>query len=677
MRMVAGLLICMSAGVLCYAGDPVVNPGFELMSGSPLSPANWSFYTSKLAGRGNYAEYVAETGVVYEGVYSQKMLARDGYGMIHQTVSGYSGGQSLDFWLYGCGVNDSAWQMTDADDVVDVSLKFLNSGGSAINEISAVLFDTNELTDAPALSNTEWRRSAIFSFVTPANTARIQIKIRCLDGTNNGAGVYLDNVVLGAVLPKNPFPADGAVDQNATDLTMNWEPGDDPEQSGQPNDDVTGYFVYVDQYDISSDPGEPNFFEVVPVSVSGTQYPSASPGIAYGIDQVVYWRVDQSVNNSTASDPNSIVGQTWRFFTASSSPVIIAQPADTTVFEGQTAVLTVEADSIYPITGYQWYDSSDMPVSGATLATFTISNATVEDSGFYYCVVTNSQNKNVATEPALIYVQGKLAQYDFENDLIDSVSGNAATAANIDPNAAGIISYDPEGIDGAALQLDGANYIVLPQAAYPNASMGLAYGTLVCWVKTTSETTGTLIGAYNDGITTCLNVSIQAPERLYFYIRTETNTVSQIQVAAPGVTDGNWHQIVVTYALGSNSAVYMDGERLASAGGLGLSAQFAPWTYTLPIGAGDTRGVINNLYIGAVDNLVLYNYAKTEKEVLDMYNALAAETKSLCLDPYASAFDLAGPDGVGTEHADCRVNLYDFAALAGAWLDCGLYPDCQ
>jgi hypothetical protein len=669
------LMGCMVLAVSGYAAaGQVENAGFESMTGGV--PDAWSFYTSKLAGRTNHDEYAAETDVFYEGVYSEKMLSRDGYGMIHQTIDGFSGGQRLDFWVYGHGVNDPAWQMSGAGDAVYGDVKFINSSGGTINEISAVMFDADELTDAPVLSDAGWRRSAIFSFVTPENTAQIQIKFRCFDGTNDGMGVYLDNVTLGKVLPGNPIPADGAVDQDATDVILSWEPGDDPEQPGQPNGDVTGYFVYIDQYDIASDPGEPNFLNVVPSSVSGTQYPASAPGIAYGIDQVVYWRVDQSINSSAATDPNTITGSTWSFSTISSSPGIVTQPTDTMIFEGQTAVLTVEADGIYPVTDYQWYDAGDMPVSGATLATLTFSNVTLEDAGSYYCVVTNSQGKSVASEPALIYVKAKLAQYDFENDLIDSVSGNAGTAVNIDPNAAGVVSYDM-GIDGSALQLDGANYIELPQNAYPNSDMGLAHGTLVCWVKTTSVTTATLIGAYNDSLKTCYNLSIQASEGLYFYLRSESGAFTTVQVSAPGIFDGNWHQIAVTYALGTPSRVYMDGEQLGTGGGLGTAAVFAPWAYSLPLGAGDTRGDINKVFAGAIDSVVLYNYAKTEKEVLDMYNALSPVKKALCLDPYASMFDLAGPDGVGAEYADCKVDLHDFAALAGAWLDCGLYPECN
>jgi hypothetical protein len=665
---------------MCY-GDiaQVVNPGFESMSGDPLMPNGWSTYS----GTGATVYYAAKTDVVYRGTYSFKIAARNGYGMIHQTItSGFAAGQTYSLWLYGRGDTNSGWVMDEPLDRVELSVKFANSAGAMISEPKLVIFDGDSATAAPVLVNNAWLQSPVFRFTVPEGTASIMIKISAIDGspdggTIDGTSIYIDDVTLG-ILPlpaKNPTPADGAIEQSPTGLYLSWEPGDDPFVGGTPNPNVTGYYVYMNQFDSSVESAEPNF--VNPVYVSGTQYPAVAPGLAIGTDQLVFWRVDTSIKGSTAKDPNTVTGLTWSFQTESSFPEITAQPQDVTVFEGETATFSVEAVGVNPIVLYEWYNSkNELVASGPAMNTLAISSTVVEDSSAYYCVVTNGQGKTAQSNAAVLYVKGILAQYDFENALTDARGQFNGTAMNIDPNTAGAVSY-AEGVSGSAVVLNGGNYIKLAQGAYPNSYMGLANGTMSCWVKTAGTATVTLIGAYNDGTKTCYNVSIQSPEQLYFYVRTETNNVSQIQVAAPGIMDGNWHQIVATYALGSNSAVYMDGQRLATAGGLAVSAQFAPWTYTLPIGAGDTRGVINKVFSGAIDNLVFYNYPKSQKEVLDMYNSHAAVQKSLCLDAYASAFDLAGPDGVGAAFADCRVDLYDFAAMAASWLDCGLYPVCS
>ena len=69
-------------------------------------------------------------------------------------------------------------------------------------------------------------------------------------------------------------------------------------------------------------------------------------------------------------------------------PSIITQPSPDTVCQGQTAQLTVVATGDAPLS-YQWYDLFLAPVSGATNATLSITNAQESDEGLYFCRVTN------------------------------------------------------------------------------------------------------------------------------------------------------------------------------------------------------------------------------------------------------------------------------------------------
>lgn len=176
----------------------VVNSGFESMSGDPLMPDSWSTYK----GSGSTVYFASKTDPVYDGSYSFKIAARNGYGMLHQTIEGFSGGQSLSFWLYGRGDTNGDWQMDEAGDKVDVFIKFKDAGGAQIgSEISMVLFDADEETEAASLSTTDWLKSPVFNFVTPENTASVQIKLRSVDGsvdggTTDGTAVHLDNVTL-------------------------------------------------------------------------------------------------------------------------------------------------------------------------------------------------------------------------------------------------------------------------------------------------------------------------------------------------------------------------------------------------------------------------------------------------------------------------------------------------
>ena len=71
--------------------------------------------------------------------------------------------------------------------------------------------------------------------------------------------------------------------------------------------------------------GEPNYPGITPVSVSSTEYPTE--GYDFGYDKVVYWKVDESINGSSADSPSTVAGTWWKFFTESSFPEIITQAA--------------------------------------------------------------------------------------------------------------------------------------------------------------------------------------------------------------------------------------------------------------------------------------------------------------------------------------------------------------
>ena len=73
-------------------------------------------------------------------------------------------------------------------------------------------------------------------------------------------------------------------------------------------------------------------------------------------------------------------------------PQITAQPQDAAAQVGGSATFSVEA-TVTPDArlGYQWYGPAGA-IEGATAASYTVEDATIEmDGGLYYCVVTNEQ----------------------------------------------------------------------------------------------------------------------------------------------------------------------------------------------------------------------------------------------------------------------------------------------
>ena len=181
--------------------------------------------------------FAGKTDVVHSGTYSYKIAARDGYGMAYQQISsGFSVGQTYSFWMYGRGDTNNNWQMDEVGDKVDVFVKFVDSLGAQIGqEESMVLFDADPETDAPILDTVEWLKSPVFQFRIPENTTSFLIKIRSVDGSDDGnqvdgTSVYMDDMSLD-ILPlpaQNPNPEDDAIEQAASDLVLSWEPGDDP-----------------------------------------------------------------------------------------------------------------------------------------------------------------------------------------------------------------------------------------------------------------------------------------------------------------------------------------------------------------------------------------------------------------------------------------------------------------
>ena len=85
---------------------------------------------------------------------------------------------------------------------------------------------------------------------------------------------------------------------------------------------------------------------------------------------------------------------------------ITAQPSNQAVNEGVDVQLNVTATGTGPLS-YQWHFNSQ-PISGATSASLSLNDVTVDDDGNYYCVVTNagssatSSTANVDVAPTVV-----------------------------------------------------------------------------------------------------------------------------------------------------------------------------------------------------------------------------------------------------------------------------------
>lgn len=130
------------------------------------------------------------------------------------------------------------------------------------------------------------------------------------------------------------------------------------------------------------------------VTISGANSPSyaitSAPASAAGNYKVI-------VTNSAGSVTSAEVALTVNTIVVSAI-VITSQPATQTVTVGQNAIFSVQVTGTTP--GYQW-QRNGATITGATSATYTITDAQISDAANYRVIVTNSVGAVTSSEVAL------------------------------------------------------------------------------------------------------------------------------------------------------------------------------------------------------------------------------------------------------------------------------------
>ncbi len=160
------------------------------------------------------------------------------------------------------------------------------------------------------------------------------------------------------------------------------------------------------------------------------------------------------------------------------------------------------------------------------------------------------------------------------NDVLDSTAnGNGGEQKNgVDLNVTGII--------GSAASFDDSVSNVIEMAA--DSSLALTNDlTISAWFKTSTDTTGGLIGRWTWWGSAAYGVSLYGSG--YEFILRDTNGYDRIQSTAGGYNDGNWHQYVgVANSTSGIFSLYIDGSFIGSKGYNGTI--FDNSTYTVSIG---------------------------------------------------------------------------------------------
>jgi len=457
----------------------------------------------------------------------------------------------------------------------------------------------------------------------------------------------------------NPAPANNAVLQgtalgNQVEVAFSWNTGVDPDNESVPNPEITGHYFYIRE-------GDPNFVGAVPQEIAAgdpTQAVGANT-LMLNFDKVYYWRVDESVNGSEPSDPNTITGPVWMFESLASIPMIDVQPQHASAFSSESASFTVSVTSITPAS-YTWYRSADNAVNtpdddasvGFDSNVLTISPATGADEGYYYCIVAN-EGGSAASEPAYLTIKRQVLNWGLDNSFQDSSGEGNHGVADTDPNwAPPTFVTDVAGAVGShSASFDGINQRI--QALLETGQKFHAGYTLTLWAKGTVESQDVNSGLFNNNVFgSGFQIDIGGGNQYQYRSSVD-------RLIGPAVME--WVHLAVVCD-GTDTTIYYNLEneaRIVLAGVADLDF--------IRFQLGCNRGE-SNAFAGLLDNLQIWNYARRFAELASSGDD-TADYVDVTGEPVCEVYPAMDFD------RDCKVGLQDFAVFVNEWLECGLVPN--
>ena len=302
---------------------------------------------------------------------------------------------------------------------------------------------------------------------------------------------------------------------------------------------------------------------------------------------------------------------------------------------------------------------------GVATDALTVKDVTLADQDGYFCKVTVDANARTLASPAgLLIINRMVGHWPLDGNADDEFGNNGS--------AVGTVAYDDvDNVEGShCLYLDN-----IPEEgqtvsiSYIEAAHVADYSedvfTVSCWVKSLSPGFAT---EHNSG--GAVSKTDKAGDGPGWSMRKDgLGYRARWFVYGPGGLNsdepiyfmhlGEWHHLVGVYDEENDfMAMYIDGKLEVSGA------------------VGDNRLLVadGKLYIGAdyrlyspgdllIDDVRLYNYSLDKFEIGQLYADVA--NKTVCVENPQGDLD-----------NDCDVDINDLVKLAGAWLDCGMAPDC-
>ena len=483
----------------------------------------------------------------------------------------------------------------------------------------------------------------------------------------------------------SPTMAAQLVDPAAV-TALTWSTARNPNNTAELDPRVVQHFVYLT--DVLTAEGDPDWDNGQSWTVTELNTPSQSVSLGYGA--TYYWRVDESLLEdgltSGPQDPNTVTGFVGVFGTMPSAPVVVTDPENVLrwpstdpTYEGD-AVFTCVFDTLDPTPIVEWFQEpndpvnlldsdisvatvADVPEVGLWTSTLTIQNIEEADETAFYCKVTDdSAGLSTASASADLGIRRLKAWWPLDLSLqyVDASGQGYGAEPNIAPDTGQWIpGADPTETN------EGLDLVPQPQSAgYAGEWAVSAYTgqiTASAWVKWAGNNTSF------QGVVSNRTLNTAAQANFTIEIRPNNN----IQLYWPGLTAleaaplpvGEWAHVAAT-AGSDGLAFYVNGELAASRTGSFTVRQNDVGVCIGAIQRSDTGRMLNPLN-GAIDDVRLFNYAKTHAQVVDLYYEILEIP--VCLNPEDPSlnYDMNG---------DCVIDLVDFAEFISDWLLDGFCP---
>ena len=306
-------------------------------------------------------------------------------------------------------------------------------------------------------------------------------------------------------------------------------------------------------------------------------------------------------------------------------PTIVLPPQNVTANLGGPATLGVTAAGTPPFT-YQWRKDG-ITLAGATNNNLTLASVQLTNIGNYSVVVGNAYGSATSSVASLSISnvnsslwQGLVAYYPFNGNANDESGYGDPSAVN---GAQPGIDRFGHANSAYGFQQYQLNYI---QAAGTNIPRGLAARTFSVWFRQSPRVVGDQIHA------PIFSLWDGQDSTKAFVVEFWTNSLQVQNAASSGagykafdganqtMTDGQWHQLVITVVTNSVAA-YLDARPIVWADQATAGAQWSLPQGSLWIGEGG--GEPSKYYDGQLDDLRVYNRGLSPTEVSQLYSSEA------------------------------------------------------